>query len=40
VEAGSLDLVKARPAKAPARARPGNGLDHADGLAARVAANV
>lgn len=45
VEAGSLDLVKARPAKASkpqpaAPAYPGNGLDHQGELAARVAANA
>ncbi len=48
VEAGSLDLVKA-PAKAPVKtgtpkpaagAYPGNGLDHQEDLAARLAANA
>ena len=49
VEAGSLDLVKGRPVAPPvisgppkpaAPAYPGNGLDHQEGLAARVAANA
>ena len=39
VEAGSLDLIKARPAKPNgAEAFPGNGLDHRDDQAARAAA--
>ena len=40
VEAGSLDLVKARPAKAPEPPYPGNGLDNQQDLAARAAANA
>lgn len=42
VETGSLDLIKARPAKpaAPKPGRPGNGLDHQDDLAARSAASL
>ena len=43
VEPGSLDLVKARPArpaKAAAPRRPGSGLDRDDGVAARVLANA
>ncbi|NIA70918.1 phosphonate ABC transporter ATP-binding protein [Pelagibius litoralis] len=41
VEAGSLDLVKARPAKPTGRpAYPGNGLAPQDDLAARVAVSV
>ncbi|WP_299617520.1 phosphonate ABC transporter ATP-binding protein [Pelagibius sp.] len=39
VEAGSLDLIKARPAKPNGgEGFPGNGLDHRDDQAARVAA--
>jgi len=52
VEAGSLDLVKARPARPPAEVKPGtevkpaapgiagNGLDPREEIAARVAANA
>ncbi len=41
VEAGSLDLIKAKPARPEAvPLRPGNGLDHQDDLAARVAVGV
>ena len=41
VEAGSLDLVKAKPARPSGLpAYPGNGLDHHDDLAARTAVSV
>jgi phosphonate transport system ATP-binding protein len=40
VEAGSLDLVKARPSRSAAPHYPGNGLDHQEGYAARAAVNA